>query len=472
MADRGFPTDPVLLVDDEEETLASAEVALAVGGITNVETCIDSTLVREMVASRRYSAISLDLMMPNLGGAELFQQLVEDQVQTPVVIATGMVELEAAIELMKAGAFDYLAKPIDTRRLVNTIRMAIEHYEISIENQALRNHVLSGTLRNPDSFDHIVTANKAMQGIFGYVEAVAPTSLPVLITGETGVGKELLAEAVHRSSGRSGEFVVVNTAGLDDQLFADTLFGHVKGAFTGSTTDRKGMIGVATGGTLFLDEIGDLSPESQIKLLRLVQQREYLPLGSDRTIRTDARFVFATNRDLPSLVGDDQFRKDLYYRLRSHHIHLPTLRERPEDIPLLVSLFLAKAADETGKPVPNVPSELYTYLGLHAFPGNVRELEGLVFDALVRHTGGSLSLDTFKATIGLEAQPGELSRGVADDQSLYGNMTALPTMTEATHGLIQEALKRANGNQTAAAALIGMTRTALNKRINRSGGQE
>ena len=252
--------------------------------------------------------------------------------------------------------------------------------------------MLSAEPAHPEVFADIVTRDSSMLAIFKYAEAVAPTTLPVLITGETGVGKELIGRCIHAASGRSGSFVPVNVAGLDDTLFADTLFGHVKGAYTGADAAREGMVAKAGEGTLFLDEIGDLAPESQIKLLRLLQEREYYPLGTDRPRPASARFVFATNLDIAKAMGDGKFRKDLLYRLRSHHIRIPPLRERPSDLPVLLDHFFQKAAKVVGKDQPPVPRELLPLLGSYAFPGNIRELEGMVFDAVVRHQSHTLSL--------------------------------------------------------------------------------
>jgi DNA-binding NtrC family response regulator len=318
-----------------------------------------------------------------------------------------------------------------------------------------------------------VGASKLLKSIYKYVEAIAGTSLPILITGETGVGKELLARSVHEVSGRQGEFIPVNVAGLDDTLFSDTLFGHRKGAFTGAVGDREGMVKKAVSGTLFLDEIGDLGNDSQIKLLRLLQEREYQPLGSDTAIPTDARFVFATNHDLAAAAAEGGFRKDLYFRLRSHHIHIPPLRERMEDIPLLVEHFLEKAANDIGKGKPSVPNELFTLLKFHKFPGNIRELEGLLYDALVRHESGVLSLEHFRNTFG-ERQEQEIrvspiaSDAAPTSSNIFSSFENLPALKACSEMLIEEALRRSDGNQTIAAEILGMTRTALNKRLNRS----
>lgn len=312
-----------------------------------------------------------------------------------------------------------------------------------------------------------------MHSIFQYAEAISRTPMPVLITGETGVGKELIGKAIHQLSRRTGLFVPIDVAGVDDRLFSDTLFGHRKGAFTGAEQSRKGLIEQAKGGTLFLDEIGDLSMESQIKLLRLLQEGKYYPLGSDTPSLTDARMIVATNREIESLMETGNFRKDLYYRLQTHHIHLPPLRERRDDIPLLVSHFLKKAAKTLDKKTPTPPRELFILLGAYHFPGNIRELEGMVFDAVSRHQKGVLSMESFRDRIGhahtdTAHQTVEAGQGVKSADSGVIFPHPLPTLKETEQLLITEALERSKGNQTLAAELVGLSRRALYGRLKRA----
>jgi DNA-binding NtrC family response regulator len=459
----------VLVVDDEEEIRSSVRSTLLLEGITNIVECADGDQAHDRVRAQSFAAVVLDLSMPGLSGVELLRFILEERPETPVIVATGTGDVETAVQCMRAGAFDYLSKPIDRTRLVTSLRHAIEKWETAREVTSLRDGLLSPQPANRESFQAIITTDPAMLQIFRYVEAIAPTSLPVLITGETGVGKELVARAIHSLSQRTGSFVPVNIAGLDDTLFADTLFGHVKGAYTGAETAREGMVAKAEDGTLFLDEIGDLAAESQIKLLRLLQEREYYPLGTDRPRPTNARFVFATNIDIAKGMGEGKFRRDLLYRLRSHHIRIPALRERRDDLPALVDHFFDKAAQAVGKKRPTVPKELLGLLRGYSFPGNIRELEGLIFDAVVRHQSRVLSLASFKSAIGDRADGTPESAGSRAEEggNLFEACRTLPTLKQASALLIEESLRRSEGNQDAAARLLGLTRSALNKRLNR-----
>jgi DNA-binding NtrC family response regulator len=306
-----------------------------------------------------------------------------------------------------------------------------------------------------------------MRSIFQYVEAISSSPRPVLITGETGVGKELVAKAVHALSNSKGNFVPVNVAGLDDNVFADTLFGHKKGAFTGADQARSGLIEQASEGTLFLDEIGDLSSLSQVKLLRLLQDGDFFPLGSDVAKGSSARIIVATNQDLDGLKSSGKFRKDLYFRLCDHHIHIPALRERLEDIPILVEHFLGKASEILGKKKPTPPDELSILLSTYHFPGNIRELESMVFNAVSSHKSGKISMDCFKSHI-YQKHPGfetPSKKMLQEKKVLISFSEQLPTLKQAEQRLIDEAMKRANGNQSIAALSLGITRQALNRRL-------
>ncbi len=463
-----FPHDPILLVDDENEALMGCKFMLEDAGLTHIKTCQDSRAVMDLVQQMPMSAILLDLSMPYVNGQELLPQLVESFPAIPVIIVTGMNELETAISCMKAGAFDYLLKPVDETRLVAALQRAVDLGELQREYTSFKDRVFSSTLEHPEAFDTMVTRNRTMFALFQYMETIAVTKRPVLITGETGTGKELAAQALHQLSGRTGEFVALNIAGLDDTVFSDTLFGHVKGAFTGADSSRPGLIQKAAGGTLFLDEIGDMPVASQIKLLRLLQEQEYLPIGADAAKPLEARIVTATNRDLQQLQTEGTFRSDLFYRLKTHAIDLPPLRQRLDDLPLLIDTFMEQAAEALGKSVPTVPRELYTLLATYHFPGNIRELEAMIFEALSRHSSHILSCAPLREH--MQAQPNsDATHLPIPETAPFTYFDKLPTLSEAPRLLILEALKRSEGNQSIAANLLGITRSGLSKAVKRYG---
>ncbi len=460
---------PVLLIDDEPQLLLSSSTILRSSGIRQVITMNDSRKVLPLLAREEIAVIVLDLRMPYISGTELLPQITQDYPDLPVIVMTALNELNIAVECMKSGAFDYLVKPVEKSRFVSSIKRALELLALRKELSLLKQSLLSGKLAHENVFSSIITNSKPMRAIFQYVESVAGTKQSVLIGGETGAGKELIAQAVHRLSGRKGEFVAVNVAGLDDAMLADTLYGHRKGAFTGADKNREGLVARASGGTLFLDEIGDMKESSQIKLLRLLQEERYYPLGSDIPKQSDVRIVVATHQDLPHLIESGNFRKDLYYRLRAHQVQLPPLRERREDLPLLVDRFLEQAAESMGKKKPTPPPELFILLSTYAFPGNIRELQTMVFDAVAQHQSGILSMQSFQKIIGHGSSltrtdlPDEIHEAIfsLDDSARF------PTLKEAEKYLISKAMEHADGNQGVAARLLGITRQALNKRLTR-----
>ncbi|GLI38296.1 sigma-54 dependent transcriptional regulator [Geobacter hydrogenophilus] len=453
----------VLLVDDEPAWLRSVSLTLARAGITNTVTCQDGRLVMDILAKGGIGLVLLDLTMPHLAGEDLLALIGERCPEIATIVVSGMNQVETAVRCMKLGAFDYFVKTVEEDRLVSGVVRALRMLELERENRAMTDRFVSGQLRHPKAFASLVTGDRTMHAIFSYIEAVAASPKPLLISGESGVGKELIARAAHGLSGCSGPLVSINVAGLDDTVFADALFGHVRGAYTGADQTRRGMIEEAAHGTLFLDEIGDLSIPSQVKLLRLLQEGEYFPLGSDRPKRLKARIIVATHRDLAAREASGGFRRDLYYRLRTHQIHVPPLRERMDDVPLLVEHFLAEAARTLGKKKPTPPRELFQLLATYRFPGNVRELKAMIFDAVSVHRGGVLSLDTFIRAIGPVS--GEALNVPPPEKSLFAGLDRLPTFAEAAELLVVEAMTRSKGNQTIAARLLGISQPALSKRL-------
>jgi len=419
-----------------------------------------------------------DLRMPVLDGFAVIETVSQEAPETPVIVISGTGVITDAIRAMKLGARDYVVKPIhEFEELVLVVKRALHEKTLQKVVESLKTSLLDVENRIHPAFSPITTSDPALLAILKYLEAVAITSEPILVQGETGTGKELIARAIHQASSRSGAFVAVNIAGLDDQLFSDTLFGHVRGAFTGADKSREGLVAQARGGTLFLDGIGDLTTASQVKLLRLLQDGEYYPIGSDLPRSADARIVVATHCNLPQLVKTKAFRHDLYYRLNVHQVTLPPLRKRITDLPLLIERFVEESASRLGKNRPTVPRELLHYLTTYDFPGNIRELEGMVFDGVARHTRGMLSMSSFLDAIGVACHESENEARAAtpSDATIVlhdasGERT--PTLKEAEELLVAQALKLSNGNQGAAAARLGITRAALNKKLIRKKSEE
>jgi len=468
------PRKPVLLVDDEEHILTTCKLNLQISGISEVLTLSDSREVLPLLGSEPVAVMVLDLSMPHISGMELLARVVRDFTHIQVIVVTANDEIETVVECMRLGAYDYLAKPVNSGRLVASVKKALELCTLSGEISSLKHRLLTDSLEHPAAFASIITRNRKMRGLFQYVEVVAGSRQPVVITGETGVGKELFARAIHDLSGCRGAFVAVNVAGLDDNMFSDTLFGHKRGAYTGADQAREGLIARAAGGTLFLDEIGDLNEMSQLKLLRLLQEREYYPVGSDVTKKSDAQIVLATNRDLQQRIAQGKFRNDLYYRLCSHQIQIPPLRERRDDLPLLLDHFIGQAAEQLDIAPPSYPKELIDLLETYRFPGNLRELQGMVSDAVTRSKSRMLSQEPFRQAMSAENGTSRLPAAApaAEDQSLQKKLEGIwghfPTLQEAEELLIGTALQAAKGNQGIAATMLGLKRQTLNMRLKAS----
>ncbi|MBF0346954.1 MAG: sigma-54-dependent Fis family transcriptional regulator [Magnetococcales bacterium] len=472
MKGTGNRNPPIILVDDEEEILFSSKTQLRLAGIDPVVTMNDGRELISFIDTHGAALVVLDLMMPHCSGEELLKELMQRFPAIQVIIMTANQDIERAVACIKEGASDYLVKPVENNRFVAAIRQLMEVRRLRQEVGTLKEALFSEKQTHHKAFATMLTQSKTMHRIFQYAEAIAPSQEPVLVMGETGVGKELMIQAIHTLSGRMGPLIPVNVAGLDDTMFSDTLFGHRKGAYSGATEHRKGLISQAQGGSLFLDEIGDLTPTSQVKLLRLIQDRRYYPLGSDLAQQTDARILCATHRDLSTLMKNNSFRSDLYFRLSAHQLTIPPLRDRKEDLPLLTRHFLQEASENLNKPVPGLPHELFNLLYAHDFPGNIRELRAMIHDALARHGTGTLSLTSLKATIAnrnanplhhttLDALPPRIS--------FHGR---LPTIQEAEEFLIQAALELAHGNKSLAATLLGITRQTLNNKLRRQEEEE
>ncbi|HEV7765824.1 MAG TPA: sigma-54 dependent transcriptional regulator [Thermoanaerobaculia bacterium] len=448
----------ILIVDDEEVVLNGVRRTLRANGFDEVLMCADSRDVEPLLDAEPVALILLDLMMPHITGRELLERIASSHPEVPVIVVTAEQDVRIAVECMKTGAYDYLLKPVGADELMATVRRALEHRELREENARLRSKLLEQELERPEVFSALVTCDASMLRVFAYLEVIARGSQPALITGETGSGKELIARALHDLSGRRGPFVAVNVAGLDDTMFSDTLFGHRPGAFTGASGTRRGMIEQAGRGTLFLDEIGDLAEASQVKLLRVLQEREYHTLGDDVPKRLEARVVAATHQDVSKM------RRDLYFRLRAYHVRIPPLRERMGDLPLLVHHILREAAADLGRPIPVVPERVYRVLAHYDFPGNIRELRAMVFDAVARHTSGPLPVDPFIEAMGGDAQEDNV---VGADVN-RGDIIADPQWRAMERTNLLNALKRANwkiSGPGGAAELLSVKASTLESRM-------
>jgi DNA-binding NtrC family response regulator len=463
-----YPEFGILIVDDEPAWLNSFSLTLeCFAGITNLFLCQDSREVMGMLKIHDIGLVIMDLTMPHLSGEELLAQISEHHPGISTIVISGMNQVEAAVNCMKLGAFEYFVKTTEEDRLVNGVLRAIRMLELERENREMSNYMISGQLKHPDLFAAIVTKDRSMISIFSYLEAIAKSSQPLLITGESGVGKELIARAFHSLGGCRGSLVSINAAGLDDTVFSDTLFGHMRGAFTGADQVRRGMIEEAADGTIFLDEIGDLSISSQVKLLRLLQEGEYFPLGSDVPKKSKAKVVVSTHQNLAAKQADGAFRHDLYYRLCTHQVHVPPLRDRKGDIPLLLDYFLNEASRSLEKKKPTPPKELEQLLAAYNFPGNIRELQAIVYDAVSSHSEGTLSMKSFHKAMG---RSNIVKRPVLSNDSehnMYSDYQHLPTIRESVSQLVEEAMARAGSNQSIAARLLGITQSALCKRLKR-----
>lgn len=459
--------DPcVVLVDDEISELDAYKFLLESMGVSRITSISDSRKVLTTLEGLSSPIVFLDLNMPHISGQNVLRSIKAKFPQVPVIVCTANSDIETAVECLKLGAHDYLVKPINLSTFGSALRTACEINSLRGEVLSLKGISFQKASREGDYFKNIITQSPSMDAIFHYIQAISESRQPVFILGETGVGKELIAHAVHDSCRMAGEFVPIDVSGLDDTLFSDTLFGHEKGAYSGAEGQRSGLVEKAQGGTLFLDEIGDLNQSSQIKLLRLLQEGIYYPLGSDQPRQCKARIIAATNKPIHSLVDNSgSFRQDLYYRLSTHLIKVPPLRDRPEDIPLLATHLIAEAADTLGKKVPEIGTQAMNLLYHYPFYGNVRELKTHIFDVVARCSVDLISYQELAARLDLTiAKQGSSHGDICDIEKVLGHF---PTLEEIVQHTIKSALARSDNNQSQAAVLLGISKQALNKRLKK-----
>ncbi len=438
----------ILLVDDEEKILKALGRALRDAGHVVVETTSPRHAQR-LLAERTFDVLIVDNVMPELNGLELIREFVASAPEgerPQILMMTAHATVESALEAMKLGALDYLQKPFEIDELLVVVRRALEHQQLRTDYRYLVNE-------RDEQFDHygIVGRSRAMEAVITRAELVAATKSTVLITGETGTGKELVARAIHdRSAQRDMPLIKVNCAAIPETLLESELFGHVRGAFTGATTTKKGKFALADGGTIFLDEIGTMSAILQSKLLRVLQEREVEPLGSERTEKIDVRVIAATNRDLRQMVADGKFQEDLFYRLNVIPIEIPPLRERRDDIPALVEHFVNKHAQRTGRRFDKIDETVLAGLQQYDWPGNVRELENTIERAVVLSPGPTITARAV-SVLGGATQP---AAGLPS-LKLRQNIEWVERET------IRRALDNASGVKKDAAELMGISQRAL-----------
>lgn len=465
----------ILVVDDEHSSAELYSMILRENGYPQVVTCEDSRKAAGLIWSHNIELVLSDLMMPVIDGYDLLLKINEEHPDIPVIILTAQDKVETAVECMKIGAFDFITKPLDPERLLTAVEHAFTIRELKEEVNILSTDRPDRELSNPGAFSAILTQSPKMKKIFTYMEAIVPNPKPLLITGESGTGKELIARSFHELANSGGKFVAVNVSGLDDSVFSDSLFGHRPGERAGGDANRYGLIEQAGRGTLFLDEIGDLGMSSQIKLLRMLQEGEFYPQGSDTPVPCHARIVAATNANLKKKLESGEFRRDLYYRLIAHHIELPPLRERPEDISLLLDAFLAEALENMGRTELKAPQGLYSLLKPYPFPGNIRELQGLMYDLVTASSPGTLDITVIRNYIqmntggtneSLEDEPTEFKGDEKFDRGPAGMLLSkaqMPTMKDAEEFLYEKALERSLGNQSRAAKLLDVSQSTLSR---------
>jgi two-component system NtrC family response regulator len=447
-------TQTVLVIDDDESLRRVMEYHLREEGY-RVVTSADGRAGLEQFQAGPVDLVIADIRMPEMDGMELLARVKAMQPDMPVVILTAHGTIDSAVEAMKLGATDYLTKPFSRDALKAAVRKALEVGALRAENRRLREVVAERF-----SFASMIAGSRAMRGVTDMAARVAQSDTTVLLAGESGTGKELLAKAIHFHSARSRRaFVTVNCAAIPEQLLESELFGHRRGAFTGAVADKRGKFELASGGTIFLDEVGDLPVLLQVKILRALQEREIDTVGDPRPVKVDVRVVAATNRDLEKMIADGAFREDLYYRLAVVSIRVPALRERADDIPLLVDHFLEKHCERLSRPRPSVAKDLYSTFNLYSWPGNIRELENVVERALVLDRDGVLDADDLPDRLRARARrPGNVPFELPDEGISLDNME---------RDLLVAALEKHNWNQTRAAAYLGITRSTLLYRIQK-----
>jgi len=452
----------ILIVEDEPKMLRLLELNLADDGYTT-RTASTAENGLKILASDKIDLVLSDVKLPGMNGLEFLQAVKRANAAVPVVMMTAYGTVENAVEAMKDGASDFVLKPFSIEEIKLIVRKELEVRRLHEENRQLRE-----ALGQRYQFDNIVANSHRMQEVLATVEQVAPTNATVLLGGESGVGKDMIARAIHQHSRRvNGPFIKINCTAIPENLLESELFGYEKGAFTGATNTKPGKFELADKGTIFLDEIGDMPGTLQVKLLRVLQEREFERLGGTRTIKVDVRVVAATNQDLRAALEQGTFREDLYYRLNVVPISIPPLREHKEDIPYLVDHFIARFAESSGKSIEGIAPEALKLLVDFHWPGNVRELENIIERAVVMASG--TRIETGDIRLDVAAPGGSSAPSPAGESSAAIFLADGMTLDQYEDTLIRQALQRAGGNKSQAARLLGLSRNALRYRLSKIG---
>jgi DNA-binding NtrC family response regulator len=443
----------ILVIDDEDVVREVFQRLLKSEGY-QADCVVSGEEGLRIARDKEYDAVILDVMMNGIGGLGTLQELRKTDPDIPIIMVTAYASLENAIECMKQGAFDYITKPFKNDAVLLAVQKAIKQKQLLRENKNLKSQ-----LKGIFGFENIVGHSEQMRKVFDLVSQVAPSRSTILITGESGTGKELIAKAIHFHSPRSGkQFVPVNSGSLPPDLLESNLFGHLKGSFTGAIAAKKGLFEVADGGSIFFDEIGNINLDTQAKLLRVIQEKEFMRVGGVDTIHVDVRIIAATNNDLYTLVKEGRFREDLYYRLNVISIHLPPLRERMDDLPLLADFFVQKYCKENEKPPLHLTPQALNALMDYTWPGNVRELENVIERAVVLCRNEAITPDLLPDSIRERARPYMIAEG---------NLPFKDKVDHYRKALIMDALQKADGVQKEAAKLLRIKPTTLNEMMKR-----
>ncbi|MBW2062268.1 MAG: sigma-54-dependent Fis family transcriptional regulator [Deltaproteobacteria bacterium] len=458
--------ETILVVDDEKNYLVVMSTLLSEQGY-EVFTAENGWQALELIEESDLELVLTDMKMPQMDGIELLTRIHEVRPDQPVIVMTAFGTVEKAVQAMKAGAFDYITKPFQNEELMLTIRKALDMYKLVRENKALTQE-----LRQRYQFENIIGKTRVMQDIFRLIEKVADTPANVLITGESGTGKELIARAIHQGNQarRDNRFITINCAALPESLLESELFGHEKGAFTGAIATRKGRFELSNGGTVFLDEIGDMPLSLQVKLMRVIQEREFERVGGTKTIKVDVRLVAASNQDLKQAVAEKRFRGDLLYRLNVIHIHLPPLRERTDDIPLLVNHFQRLYGEKSGRSDLTVSPEAMQRIYAYHWPGNVRELENAIERAVILCPDRTIRPEDLPEDLseGAEGQHQTEAEMLSDlDRFIPPQMGLNKALETIEKKMIEQALKRTNNVQAHAASLLGIKKNVMQYKLKK-----